>query len=300
MKKNLYILLFLICTISCTNEKDGGSFLTSTYDHTTLSVVNDADYSPHTINEALPGNYDKYMEYFEGTDYEIGVSSHKDGTWNNGKTISCISGISEVQSAQTKSSNKELPQIVSYVNGIKIAEETLMYESTKGESQGISSVFGTTAQFRIGNNVLTKATCSVEESVELYIPAEIEVLSPAATSVSDVNPLCYYKNFILKWNQDSNNKNGVLVLVEWYGGMILGSDIPNTYVRRVASFPDTGDAVLPIEMFDGIPDTAYCNLTILRGNIENVSDGQYTYKVIGETHHLISFILIREIIKNNH
>ena len=110
-----------------------------------------------------------------------------------------------------------------------------------------------------------------------------------------INPLCYYKDFVIRWNKDENNKNDVLVVVDWTGSMVLGNDISDTHVCRVAKFPDTGEALLPEVFFDGIPDTAYCNLLILRGNIENIEQGSYTYKLVGKTHHQISFILIREI-----
>ena len=77
--------------------------------------------------------------------------------------------------------------------------------------------------------------------------------------------------------------------------MVLGDDIEDTYVRRVITVPDIGEALLPEELFDGIPDTAFCHLTILRGNVENLKIDQYSYTVLGETHQSIAFILLRKI-----
>ena len=156
------------------------------------------------------------------------------------------------------------------------------------------NVFGKDVVFSYA--VQKTAKSQYEESAdntEMYVPQEIVILSPCATAENEINPLCYYEDFILRWNKDEKNTNGVLVLLEWYGGMVLGEDIKNTYVRRIASFPDTGEARLPERLFDGIPDTAYCNLTVLRGNIKIIESENYSYKIIGETHHLISFILIR-------
>ena len=88
-----------------------------------------------------------------------------------------------------------------------------------------------------------------------------------------------------------------MIAIEWYGGMVLGEDIQDTRARRVFTVPDTGKALLPTTLFDGIPDTAVCHLTVLRGNVDNVTFNQNTYKVLGETHQTISFILLREICK---
>jgi len=129
----------------------------------------------------------------------------------------------------------------------------------------------------------------------MYVPKAIEFLFPYAESEEDLNPLCYYKDFVIRWNEDKDNENGVLAVVEWNGSMVLGNDISDAHVCRVAKFPDTGEARLPEQMFDGIPDTANCDLMIMRGNIDNVVYNQYSYKLVGKTHHLISFILIREI-----
>mgnify|MGYP003310172966 CR=1 FL=1 len=171
------------------------------------NASNNSDYQPHKINEALSGDYKKYLEFFEGTDYEIGISTSKDGALPGGSTISCISGTSQIRKPSlTKSVTDELPPIKSFVDGIEIS------------TQNISR-------------------------------------------------------------------------------MILGNDIPDTHVCRVVKFPDTGEAQLPETIFDGIPDTAYCDMLILRGNVENIEQDQYTYKLVGKTHQQISFILIREISK---
>lgn len=296
MKKQYFIVLIvsLISFISCANKE---SINPSNTDKgiIRLSALNDPDYMPHTVNEALPGKYDTYLKYFAGTDYEVGISSKKEGALTGGRIISCISGASEIQPLKTKGSYNELPSLVSFIDGIEISQQNITGASTKGEKNGLKNSFGKTVTFTFHKQSPTKSMTQDAGRTDLYIPKEIDILAPAAKEEKDLNPLCYYKNFLIKWNEDCNNENGVLVIVEWYGGMVLGDDIENTCVRRVVSFPDTGRAVLPESFFEGIPDTAYCNLTLLRGNVDNVSDGQYSYKVLGETHQRISFILIRHI-----
>jgi len=46
---------------------------------------------------------------------------------------------------------------------------------------------------------------------------------------------------------------------------------------------------------EGIPDTAVCHLTLLRGNIETLSIDDSSYKIQAESHDYLTFVLIREI-----
>ena len=99
----------------------------------------------------------------------------------------------------------------------------------------------------------------------------------------------------MKWNADSNNENGVLVIIEWDGTMILGEHYPDTYVRRVDCFPDLGELTINPHMFDDIPDTALCKLYIGRGSVDNFLSDNYSYKILSETHESLDFILIRNL-----
>lgn len=192
----------------------------------------------------------------------------------------------------TKTTQNRLPQIRSFVNGIEISQHSISQTKT---SNCIMDSLGKVVKFVFYNDSQTKSSGTSTGEADIYVPMAIEFTFPYAESEEDLNPLCYYKDFVIRWNKDENNKNDVLVVVDWTGSMVLGNDISDTHVCRVAKFPDTGEALLPEVFFDGIPDTAYCNLLILRGNIENIEQGSYTYKLVGKTHHQISLILIREI-----
>ena len=287
-----FILIGCVLFFSC-SKQNSTDILNVSEDVFSLLISNNPDYQPHKVNEALDGDYQKYMEYFEGTDYEIGISSSKDGGLPGGASISCISGISQVRKANvTKSATRELPSIKSFVDGIEISPENIV--QTKA-ANSIMDSFGKVVKFTFCNESQTKSS-SIGEA-EMYVPKAIEFTFPFAESEEDLNPLCYYKNFVIRWNKDEDNENGVLVVVDWTGSMVLGNDIPDTHICRIAEFPDTGEAHLPENIFDGIPDTAYCDILILRGNIENIENDQYSYKLVGKTHHQIPFILIREIEK---
>lgn len=295
MKRYYAYFFFLIgCFLFFSCSKNSSTdILDISDDVVSMLISNDSDYKAHKINEVLSGDYKKYMEFFEGTDYEIGISTSKDGGLPGGTTISCISGVSQIRKVSlTKVAANELPPIRSFVDGIEISTQNI---SRTKSSNSIMDSFGKVVKFSFCNESQTKSSNSNTGEAEMYVPKAIEFVFPHAESEEDLNPLCYYKDFVIRWNKDEDNQNGVLVVVDWTGSMVLGNDIPDTHVCRVVQFPDTGEAQLPETIFDGIPDTAYCDLLILRGNIENIEQGQYSYKLVGKTHQQISFILIREI-----
>lgn len=296
MKHNIvHIIIFIsLLSFSSCNLKENTDKLDVFESTVSLSISKDSDYQPHVINEALSGDYQKYLEYYEPTDYQIGISSSKDGGLPGGTSISCISGISHVRKGSlTKAELMELPSIRSFVDGNEISPMNI--SQTKASNDILDS-FGKVVKFTFINSAQTKSSDETTGEAEVYVPQVIEFTFPHAETEKDLNPLCYYKDFVIRWNKDEKNKNGVLVAVHWTGSMVLGNDITGANVCRVANFPDTGEAQLPESFFDGVPDTAYCDLLIFRGNIENIKQGDYSYKLIGKTHHLISFILIREIV----
>ena len=201
----------------------------------------------------------------------------------------------------TKSISQERPQIVSFINNIELNPKSVeSFSLTKGMQIGLRDAFGTKAVFRMQTSFAAKTRAdeemlSNEDEFEMYIPHRIYILDPAATNDEENNPLCYYGDFVVRWNADEQNANGVLIYVEWLGGMAFGDDIDDTYVKRVSIFPDTGEAELDPCLFDGIPDSAICHLIIMRGAVENAQGEVYSYNLVAESHHMIPFILVREI-----
>jgi len=292
MKQNIVIVIIgVLFAASCVNQEQIETNNLKAED-VSLVLSDNPDYKSHKAIESLKGDYDKYLEYFVGTDYKIGISSSKDGGLPGGSKISCISGTSPKSEVNETKAVDDLPQIRSFVDGVEIARENIL--PTKSSS-GIIDCFGKVVKFSFNNGSETKSSEDSIGEYDMYVPKAIEFLFPYAEKEEDLNPLCYYKDFEIEWNADENNENGVLVLVDWTGSMVLGEDIPDTHVFRIASFPDTGVAQLPEELFDGIPDTAYCDIMIVRGNIENINFDNYSYKLIGQTYHRISFILVREV-----
>ena len=51
-------------------------------------------------------------------------------------------------------------------------------------------------------------------------------------------------------------------------------------------------------MFDGIPDSAFCSLYVLRGDVEMLNSDGVSLNVVAETHDSLNFVLIRNVVEN--
>lgn len=201
------------------------------------------------------------FDYFTETDNLIGLSSSKPGPLNNHR-ISGYAG--PTYRSQTKTDIA--PQFNVTINGELFSETAF----TKSPASDLKSKFGAVAQFTIIPQNATKSS-EGNTTIEMYIPKEITITNPSLKIDDNYLPLCYYDGFQLEWNKDDSNTNGVIVIVEWIGEMIVGRNFPETHVRRTCILDDTGIGIIPTELFEGIPDTAVCHMTVLRGNIETLT-----------------------------
>lgn len=210
------------------------------------------------------------FDYFTETDNLIGLSSSKPGPLNNHR-ISGYAG--PTYRSQTKTDIA--PEFNVTINGEFFSERAF----TKSPASDLKSKFGAVAQFTIIPQNATKSS-EGNTTIEMYIPKEITITNPSLKIDDNYLPLCYYDGFQLEWNKDDSNTNGV---------------DPETHVRRTCILDDTGSGVIPADLFEGIPDTAVCHMTVLRGNIETLTLDDSSYKIQAESHEFMTFILIREI-----
>ena len=297
---HISLVLYMLFAVSCSLDKS--KEVLQNQKAMRLALTSNKDYTPHKVEDAIAGDYRYYLKLFSKTDYQVGISSYRDGARSSVEKVSYYSGESPFVYS-TRTASQELPQLISSIDGIELNQKSLEpHLPTRGADDNTLDVFGKTVTFRMRTPKVIKTRSGEEETGEsgtdefdMYIPQRISILDPSASSAEENNPLCYYGDFIVRWNADEQNVNGVLVYVEWLGGMAFGNDINETHVKRVAILPDTGEATLNPNLFDGIPDSALCTLVLLRGAIETPQGEEYSYSLIGETHHMISFILIREI-----
>ena len=111
-------------------------------------------------------------------------------------------------------------------------------------------------------------------NVNMYASPRIDLVAPDPTGLP-YDPVMglYYDGAVIKWNGDTLNTNGVLVMVRWIGNNIDSDQVQDdAFVLNADIVPDTGECVLDSRLFQGIPDGAIITLSILRANIQDIDD----------------------------
>ncbi len=230
-------------------------------------------------NTLYKGNT-KYMLFFEKTDYYAGISSLQSSPLSEHKIHAKIPD----DLSRLKNSNAAYSI---YANGIEINTDL------KTNSCDLKAgLYGKNVSFVFKDKKLKSGDT---DSISLYIPELVNISSPPVVQPKDLLPLCYYDNFIIKWNEDAQNENGLLVNVEWSGEM-YGDKDQNSFVRNLDIIPeDDGEAVLNKELFKDIPDFAIIHIMLLRGNIDTTRINNDLFKVFGESHTNLSIVLVKDL-----
>ncbi len=245
--------------------------------------------------------YDIVHDIFTHADYQLTISSLKPNplaepqyaSFNGGSSQSeTRSGISQQESPFKVTLNKK-----SFMALNEISEKS----SSEFIETDYSWIYGKKVDVGLKRSTDIQRAPSIsgnnDEEFEMYVPEEIHITSPQIQTEEELYPLCYYRNLTLKWNADPQNELGVLIVVEWFGTMLIGFDYQDIFVRRVDYAEiDNGEILLDDEIFEGIPDSALCHLTILRGAVKNIMvDDETAFKVLAETHASLPFVLVRNI-----
>ena len=278
MKTNTILLcLTAIVAIDCSPKRESDY---NTANHITIRE------RPESVNTTkfLYDDPKAYFNYFITTNYKFGILSSQDSPLDS-PLLYAYSDDEHQNDLLTKAIGKSMP--VMTINGLSVNPEPGVKSNIKNS---ISPLFGQVVSFGIGCQ--TKAEL---DETQLYIPQIIFITSPQVSTVTKKLPLCDANSFVLKWNEDTMNDNGVIVQIEWDGTVLFGKHRDNSHVSIAKIYPDVGQARLNLEMFEGIPDTALCHLTILRGNVDIVVVDDQSFKIGGSSYETMEFVLLRNI-----
>lgn len=155
-------------------------------------------------------------------------------------------------------------------------------------------------------------------SVEVTITNNVTPLTIVRPYVEEcaIIPYCYYEDMEIEWNEDSNNSQGLAIIIRWTG-MIINSETENAPIYHMCIVEDNGVTTLDNAMFENIPDRAYVTMFLIRANVlqvrnaaglVNISDydweailesypevGCQTTTVAMGTAAKLSFILVRDM-----
>jgi hypothetical protein len=299
MKRNIYfyVVFFAVILYSCKDvsiEKDKSN--QSAENKVTENVL----FTGETV-------YSKILR----TDTKIlGYSSQKDNSLSKEFLEILDETTSQLDSTNSAMKVKGFGAVSLTVNGINLSDLSNNIPSGLQRIKAAAPVlYGQNVSFTLSRNIpqnikgsqKSKFSILSDTTVTMYVPELVEISSPKVETSKDLMPYCFYKDFVLKWNTDLKNENGLVVVVEWSGMYVTGQK-ENKYVRNIDVITDdNGSTTLKNEIFNGIPENAIAFITLLRGNIAIVDD-YYSkqgnvdpYSLIAESHAILPFVLVRNL-----
>lgn len=283
----LKLLAIIVLIIASCSKKENIYNNQSQKDSTSsVVIITEDDYMKEVDITKTHGDYGKYADFFSEPDATIGISSSRYYQLGD-ETVFAF--YDPVENVSTKGANYDDHAFDIQINGINVFSP-----NTKSGNGSIVNLFGNSITFNL--DCFGPGTKSMNANeVQLYAPEIVRIQFPNVPSEDNRYPLCYYKDFIVRWNADSNNVNGVVILVKWNGTMVFGNDYSSSYVYHTICVPDTGSFELDECMFEEIPDAAYCHLYLIRGDVENIEINETNIRLLAESHDVLDFVLVRNV-----
>jgi hypothetical protein len=289
------VLAFVSCKEDLTKQSDANSL-----QEVTNNVTENILYSSPTVYSNIIFHSDAPM---------VGYSTVKQNPLAKAE-MQVVNEACSSMSDSTKVLSKVSSKISFSVNGLNLTKlQTSTPDGVQRVKIAAPVLYGQKINFTISKTTLSNnvkgiqrsAPVNTDTTVTMYVPNLVEITSPKIESNQDLFPYCYYHNFILSWNKDDQNSNGLVVVVEWTGVLLDGNKTAQ-YVRNIDVIPnDSGSTMLNDKLFDNIPENAIAYITLLRGNvslIENYLDSQGTTescRVVAESHAVLPIVLVRTV-----
>jgi len=265
----LGFVLLTIVLVSCESKND------------TPEVMKISETAIESSYDLLDIKPNVYHDYFKESDNTMGYSSLKPNPLAEASLVQ-YSSLSPLAKQNGKIS----------ING----KEKGMALSQKLSANESNSIFGKTVTFRINApNTKTGKLANAEEVV-MYVPNIVSITNPEVKTVQEQYPLCDSKNFVLEWNADPLNKEGLVVIAEYFGFNAIPSDAQQTHILNTDYIAlDNGKATLNPDLFNGMPNMAIVHIILLRGNVAIKDIEGESYKFFAESHMRLPIILIKDV-----
>ena len=161
----------------------------------------------------------------------------------------------------------------------------------------INDVFGSELSIKIKpSQGTTFKNGEGEMEIEMYVPKKINITNPKIENDKDLMPYCHYEDFVLEWNADPKNEEGLVVVAEYYGATAIpGEDSSPSIINTDIIEEDNGKTVLDNDLWEGIPNSAVVYLSLLRGNVKLEEVDGKVVKFYAETHAELPIVLIKDM-----
>ena len=266
-------LMALLTIVSCEKEigkENLGEDLIQGQEMERTVTYNLLDYTPNV-----------YHDYFSYSDHTIGFSAIK------------LDPLKTHFNSQRNLINDKADFEIK-INKFEVAGKG---GSSKMSKEEIDNIYGKELSIDIVlSNGKTFKNGETKKDISMYVPKKINISNPKVEDEGDVMPYCYYDGFLLEWNADPKNEEGLVVVAEYFGATAIPKDnIEPTIINTDIIDMDNGTVILDNDLWEGIPNTAVVYLSLLRGNVQLEEVDGKIVKFYAETHAELPIILIKDL-----
>lgn len=272
MKINLfkYLLIVLLTAsfVSCQEE----NFIEADNELNTLDEKNTSQLeTKYRLLDITPNAYHKY---FKQTDNTIGFNSLKKNAHSDYSLVERLNFPSDSEKS------------------VRINGKAFISQKSKSSNLDSEDIYGKTLSIQLGD----KSGKTTSGEIKMYVPKKLNISKPIPISEKNVTILAHHKNFLLEWNADPKNEEGLMLAIEYLGENVDARKNTDIHIQNVDHIEyDNGKYILKQAMFDDIPNLAYVNLILLRGNVEISEFNNETLKLYAESHQRVPLIIVKDL-----
>lgn len=265
--KTALLLIFIVLVQSCNTEDNYQTDKNIENEITLKSNYKALNFTPNI-----------YHDFFKATENGMEISALKFG---EDGLYSAVNNYSIDNPSATK---------------IRLNGQILDYSQHNINNDTSLDYYGKTLNLSIENqNPNYQARSTEDSNIEVYIPELIEITNPKKRVGTENSPLVDANNFVVEWNADPNNEEGLVVLAEYLGTCAVPGNNSNEYILNADYIElDNGYFKLNPSIFEGMPNLAFVQIILLRGNIVIEEIEGELYKFIFESHHRLPIILVKD------
>lgn len=270
----LMLITTLFLTVSC-NEDIESSLVEEQI------VQENQDLNQEITYNVLDWTPTVYHDFFKATENVAG--------YNSLKSPLQVSSIVQAQSLSDVASKGG--GVIISSKKVSIANKSEKLSNAKGQQ-----LFGEHITFTV-NSASGKSfkDGSTSKEVSMYVPKQLEISNPPITNEDEIVPYCFSDNFVLEWNADPDNKEGLVVVAEYNGLTAIPSNNRKPVTNTLNITNDNGRIVLRNELWKDIPNTAIVNLSVLRGNVKIEEIDEENYKFYALAQAITPIVLIKDV-----
>lgn len=268
--KSLLLFLFVV-VMACNNEVTDDT-VNDTIQKEALKIESKyklLDYTPNV-----------YHSYFKQTDNVVGFSSLKPNS---------LKQHSIVQQTKFSEASKQLQFTINSDN------MAMLSKSNKITTTKANTIYGKTISFKVSATNGSRINGNETTEIEMYVPELVEITNPSVTNLAERSPLCDYSDFVLEWNADPKNEEGLVVIAEYFGGNAIPEKSQDIHILNTDFIEtDNGRTTLNTALFQDIPNLSFVDIVLLRGNVSIEEIEGELYKFFAESHVRLPIILVKD------